>query len=186
MARESPGSPSQWIATWSPWPDSTCRSTQLYATLSLPPTNHLANGASDQSRTWVHLVSQCSRSACFAQNASRSAFASSYSSGCAFACAANSSEGGNVLLSVYRLSRALPWPGDCVMVRDLLESPDLSGMRVLTVVRASSLPTGSSLKRFRPIWGGWLHGCHCVTRFVWSRHVWRVERAKLRAQRSGQ
>ena len=45
-----PGSPSQWMATRSPLPASTCRSTQLYATLSLPPTNHFANGGSDQSR----------------------------------------------------------------------------------------------------------------------------------------
>ena len=29
IVRESPGSPSQWIATLSPWPASTCRSTQL-------------------------------------------------------------------------------------------------------------------------------------------------------------
>ena len=34
MVRVSPGSPSQWIATWSPRPASTCRSRQLYATLS--------------------------------------------------------------------------------------------------------------------------------------------------------
>ena len=53
-------------------PASTWRSTQLYATLSLPPTNHLANGASDQSSTSVNGVSQDSRLACFAQNASRS------------------------------------------------------------------------------------------------------------------
>ena len=64
--------PTQWIATRSPLPASTCRSTQLYATLSLPPTNHLANGACDQSSTSVNGVSQDSRLACFAQNASRS------------------------------------------------------------------------------------------------------------------
>ena len=54
MSRVSPGSPSQWIATWSPWPASTCRSTQLTATLSRPPTNHFANGASDQSSAVSH------------------------------------------------------------------------------------------------------------------------------------
>ena len=56
-------------------PASTCRSTQLYAALSVPPTNHFANGGSSQSRTWSHFWSQSSRSACSAQNASRSASA---------------------------------------------------------------------------------------------------------------
>src|SRR4029077_10691972 len=92
-SRLSPGSPSQRIATRPPLPASTWRSTQLYATLSFPPTNHLANGASDQSNTSSNGVSQDSRLACFAQNASRSASASRYSSG-AVACAANSADGG--------------------------------------------------------------------------------------------
>src|SRR5690606_18405676 len=91
---------------------STWRSTQLYATLSLPPTNHFANGAFDQSRTCVHFVSQCRRSACFAQNASRSASASVYQSAVALAAAANSGLGGKLRLSVNRLSSA----GDCSVV----------------------------------------------------------------------
>ena len=57
MVRVSPGSPSQWKATRSPRPAATWRSTQLTATLSLPPTNHLAKGRS-HSRTSVHGVSQ--------------------------------------------------------------------------------------------------------------------------------
>src|SRR3954465_15610886 len=108
------------MATWSPSPHVTCRSTQLYATFSLPPTDHFANGASLQSRTWSHLVSQCSRSACFAQKLSRSASASAYRSGPALAAAANSADGGNVLLSVSRLSSAGPWPDCSVIVGDLL------------------------------------------------------------------
>src|ERR1700682_4332834 len=88
------GSPSQWMATRSPFPASTCRSTQLYATLSLPPTNHLANGASDQSSTSVNGVSQDNRLACSAQNASRSFSAASYNSAVALAFAANSAGGG--------------------------------------------------------------------------------------------
>ena len=55
MVRVSPGSPSKWMATRSPWPASTCRSTQLYATLSLPPTNHFANGGFDQSSVSVEV-----------------------------------------------------------------------------------------------------------------------------------
>ena len=49
MVRVSPGSPSQWKATRSPRPAATWRSTQLTATLSLPPTNHLAKGRSHSS-----------------------------------------------------------------------------------------------------------------------------------------
>ena len=75
MVRVSPGSPSQWKATRSPRPASTWRSTQLTATLSLPPTNHLANGAS-HSRTRDHGSAQVSRSACASQKASGSACAS--------------------------------------------------------------------------------------------------------------
>src|SRR6476659_1333367 len=88
------GSPSHWMATRSPLPASTWRSTQLYATLSLPPTNHLANGASDQSSTSVNGVSQDNRLACFSQNASRSFSAASYSSAVALALRANSVVGG--------------------------------------------------------------------------------------------
>ena len=54
-------------ATLSPWPASTCRSTQLYATLSLPPTNHLANGGSSSRGPRSHGWSQVSRSACSSQ-----------------------------------------------------------------------------------------------------------------------
>ncbi len=68
----SSGSPTQWKAILSPLPASTWRSTQLYAALSLPPTYHLANGGLSQSTTRSHFVSQSSRSAASAQNASRS------------------------------------------------------------------------------------------------------------------
>ena len=65
------GSPTQWMATRSPWPASTCRSTQLTATLSSPSANHCANGGC-QSRTCVKGLSHCRRCACSAQNARRS------------------------------------------------------------------------------------------------------------------
>ena len=68
MVRLSPGSPSQCSATLSPLPAATCRSTQLTATLSSPPTNHFANGGC-QSSTSPHFVDQSSRSACSSQNA---------------------------------------------------------------------------------------------------------------------
>ena len=55
------------------------------ATLSLPPTNHFANGGC-QSSTLSHCCAQVSRSACSAQNASRSASARSYQSSVALAC----------------------------------------------------------------------------------------------------
>jgi len=51
------------------------RSRQLYAALSMPSANHLANGGFDQSRIWVNGLCQCSRLACSAQKASRSALA---------------------------------------------------------------------------------------------------------------
>ena len=76
MVRVSPGSPSQWKATRSPRPASTWRSTQLTATLSLPPTNHLAKGRFHSS-TSVQGVSQVSGSAWASQKASGSASASS-------------------------------------------------------------------------------------------------------------
>src|SRR5438093_13281740 len=44
VRRSSSGSPSQWYATLSPLPASTCRSTQLKQTLSLPPRYHFAYG----------------------------------------------------------------------------------------------------------------------------------------------
>ena len=44
MVRVSPGSPSQWNATWSPRPASTWRSRQLYETLSVPPDEPLGDG----------------------------------------------------------------------------------------------------------------------------------------------
>ena len=75
MVRVSPGSPSQWKATRSPRPAATWRSTQLTATLSLPPTNHLANGRFHSS-TCVHGVSHVSRLAWAAQKARGSASAS--------------------------------------------------------------------------------------------------------------
>ena len=78
MSRVCPsGSPTQWKATLSPLPASTCRSTQLYDALSLPPTNHLAKGGLLQSRTSVNGSAQVIRSACFPQKASRSLSASS-------------------------------------------------------------------------------------------------------------
>src|ERR1700740_968775 len=50
----SAGSPTQWSATLSPRPASTCRSTQLYAAFNLPPTYHFANGGVDQASTLSH------------------------------------------------------------------------------------------------------------------------------------
>src|SRR6266508_1154873 len=97
MSRRSPGSPTKCSATRLPCPASTCRSTQLYAALSLPSLNHVANGASDQSRVRVKAVCQESSSRAWrAQNASASAAASSYRSFVATADAANCGLGGNV------------------------------------------------------------------------------------------
>src|ERR1700742_3701805 len=106
--------------------------------------NHLAKGAFDQSSTWFHLVSQFRCSACWAQKPSRSASASAYSWAVALAAAANSVLGGNVLLSVSRLSRAGLWPDGSVMVRDLLTSDDRGTWRWLarlpaTLVRSAGL-----------------------------------------------
>ena len=72
MVRVSPGSPSQWKATRSPRPASTWRSTQLTATLSLPPTNHLAKGRF-HSRTSRPGLGPVSRLACASQKPSGSA-----------------------------------------------------------------------------------------------------------------
>src|ERR1700758_3673134 len=82
------------MATRSPRPASTWRSTQLYATLSFPSANHFANGAPDQSRVSLNGVDQESRLACFAQNASQSSSASRYSASSALACSTNCSAGG--------------------------------------------------------------------------------------------
>ena len=68
--RVSPGSPSQWKATLSPRPASTWRSRQLYETLSVPPTNHLAKGRSHSSVVWKSSNQVSSSRAWRAQNAS--------------------------------------------------------------------------------------------------------------------
>ena len=94
MVRVSPASPSKWIATRSPLPASTWRSTQLYATLSSPPTNHFANGASSQSsvrsKSFAHVMRV---RACSAQNPSWSSAAASYMAAVPLACAANAGSG---------------------------------------------------------------------------------------------
>src|SRR5579859_1487385 len=104
MVRVSPGSPSQWIATLSPRPASTCRSTQLYATLSCPPTNHFAKGGRSQSSTRSHSRAQLSRRACVAQKPSRSSAACSYASAVTFACATSSAGGSKRRFSRSRFS----------------------------------------------------------------------------------
>ena len=94
MVRVSPPSPSKWIATRSPLPASTWRSTQLWATLSSPPTNHLANGAPSQSRVRSKsVVHEMRLRACSAQKASWSSAARSYRSAVPLACAANAGSG---------------------------------------------------------------------------------------------
>src|SRR3954447_16272860 len=96
MSRVSPsGSPTQWNATLSPLPATTWRSTQLYATLSLPPTNHFALGGSDQSSTCSHFSCQWSCSACSAQNASGSASACSTADSSVTTASAAKSFGGS-------------------------------------------------------------------------------------------
>src|SRR5918994_2492425 len=99
------GSPTQWSATLSPLPASTWRSTQFTAALIVPPTNHLANGGSDQSRTWSHFRPQSSRSAASAQNASRSASARAYASSVTLAFAASSAGGSKRRSSCIRFDR---------------------------------------------------------------------------------
>src|SRR6478735_638793 len=101
----SSGSPTQCSATLSPLPSSTCRSTQLYAALRVPPTNHLAKGGSSQSRTRSHFWSQERRSACFSQKASRSSAASSYQSVVTLACSTSSAGGSKRRSSWLRLAR---------------------------------------------------------------------------------
>ena len=75
MCAVSPGSPSKSMRDPVAVPAATWRSTQLYATLSVPPTNHCAKGAFDQSSTCSQGVAQSSRRAWESQNASRSASA---------------------------------------------------------------------------------------------------------------
>src|SRR5260370_41029360 len=72
--RESPGSPSKMIAALLPRPAAMCRSRQLKLTLSLPPTNHLANG-SVHSSTLAHFLAQASGPACSAQKRSGASLA---------------------------------------------------------------------------------------------------------------
>jgi hypothetical protein len=75
MVRVSPGSPIQWYATLPPRPRSTCRSTQLYATFSSPPENHLANGGSHSRVVPNEVYQEISSRARSAQKASGSASA---------------------------------------------------------------------------------------------------------------
>src|SRR3954468_4698596 len=128
MARLSPGSPSKWIATRSPSPASTWRSTQLYATLSVPSLNHLANGGLDQSSVSVGSLAQVSRRACSAQKPSRSALACSYASAVTLAFAANSAGGAKRRSSFKRLARLsllTTSPLRCFAGRPLCPKPQL-------------------------------------------------------------
>src|SRR6185503_5763928 len=83
--------------------------------LSLPPTNHFANGSSHSS-VFVNGSFQVTVSrAIFAQKASGSRFASSYSAAWAFAWAVNAGSGGKVRPSARRFSisgrwSTLTWP----------------------------------------------------------------------------
>src|SRR5688572_18469351 len=132
----SSGSPTQWNATLSPLPASTCRSTQLTAALRVPPTNHFANGGLDQSRTWSHFWPQSSRSAASAQNASGSASARAYASSWTLASAARSAGGSNRRSSLIRLDR----------VCSLMSSPVRSYV-VLGVRSVPNLPSDGSCGR---------------------------------------
>src|SRR3954453_21113391 len=93
------------MATRSPRPASTCRSTQLYATLRVPSLNHLANGGFDQSSVSEGSLAQVSRRACSAQKPSLSALACSYASAVTLAWAARSAGGANLRSSLSRLAR---------------------------------------------------------------------------------
>ena len=86
------------VATW--------RSMQLYAMLSLPPTNHLANGRSHSSVVWNCSTQSIRSRASRAQNASGSASASAYRSAVALACAVNAGSGGNVRVLARAGSRS--------------------------------------------------------------------------------
>src|SRR5215208_1814800 len=80
-----------------------CRSRQLAATLSCPPTNHLACGGVHSSTVFQGRI-QSSARACSAQKPSRSRAPASYSAGVAFACAANAAAGANRRGSESRVS----------------------------------------------------------------------------------
>src|SRR5690606_5278750 len=93
------------MATRSPLPASTWRSTQWEATLSSPSWNHLANGGFDQSSVSVGSLAQVSRRACSAQKPSLSALALSYASAVTLALAARSAGGAKRRSSFNRLER---------------------------------------------------------------------------------
>src|SRR5512138_2609039 len=104
IVRVSPGSPSQCSATRSPRPASTWRSRQLYDTLSVPPTNHLANGGS-HSRIVCHSSYQLTSSAAWrAQNPCQSFSASSYTSAPVTSASALKVSGGGKVRSSTRSS----------------------------------------------------------------------------------
>src|SRR5258707_13779556 len=95
------------IAALLPRPAAMCRSRQLKLTLSLPPTNHLANG-SFHSSTLVHFLAQASAPACSAQKRSGSSLArfqsASYSARfLRWALAANSGGGAKLRVSFKTL-----------------------------------------------------------------------------------
>ena len=73
----SPGSPSQWKATWSPRV-SRCRSRQLTLALRVPSANHWKKGGLERSQASVGSRLQVSMAvACSSQKASGSAAAAS-------------------------------------------------------------------------------------------------------------
>src|SRR3954462_4869729 len=159
------------MATRSPLPASTCRSTQLYATLSSPSLNHLANGGFDPSRVWVGSLAQLSRRACSAQKPSLSALACSYASAVTLAFAARSAGGANLRSSLSRLARlslvtASAFPGVSVVSQATAHqtrgSDDksrpvigldlcLSGLRAWSPWPESMVPTDAGRPEFR--WG---------------------------------
>ena len=98
--------PRSGCATLSPWPASTCRSTQLYADVELAADEPLGER---RVRPVEHLGpsgwSQVSRSACSAQNASRSAAASVVGLGGDVGVRARSAGGSNRRSSRTRFSR---------------------------------------------------------------------------------
>src|SRR3990170_1901303 len=77
---------------------------QLWAMLSLPPTNHLAKGRSHSRVVWKSSIQSMRSGASRAQNASGSASASAYRSALALACAVNAGSGGNLRSSARRFS----------------------------------------------------------------------------------
>ena len=72
--------------------------------LSLPPTNHFANGRSHSRVVWKSSTQSIRSRASRAQNASWSASASAYRSAVALAWAVNAGSGGNVRSSARRFS----------------------------------------------------------------------------------